>query len=341
MLDQAIRDVSPRKSNSSSGKLSKRSWLRRKPKIVQLTSQLSALAASLNAALNILQGVQSSITANQTAIKLDLVLEQVESFTTKWPNTTRIVPPDNGNKSIIGDEKVEELGVTSKDPEPHVASRSISRQASCESFHSAFSSSSDSSGTLISFSGSLSADTECENFCPCQCHVSTQSKMPWWMTQLLGCMTTHGNGSILLNRRVCNKKHCRRSGSARLQISYVAPAWALLPAFNIYVRAETIAGLIPTFNMFMPRIIPKSAAVWSVIELGRLDDLRRMLSKRETTPYDISAQGMSLVKVRNFSQFHSFSNLRHQYATLKGQNEILACLLTEKSDPFYRDRSGM
>lgn len=296
-LDKLIQDVRTKHDGVARKKPSKRSWLRRKSKLVQLTAHVSALTVSLDAALGILQRVQSSVTANETALKIDMVLSKVETLVAREPRAFPTPATDVLIDNISEEAQMASQNGSNGRARSQVTRSALSRKSSWQSFHSALSTSSDSSGTLVSFSGSLSADTECESFCPCQCHVSTQSTMPWWVTQLFGRMTLHGNGSMLLNRQPCNKKHCRRSGSARLQVSYIAPAWTLLQTFNVYIRAESIGGVVPYVNMFMPRVIPNSAVVWSIIELGRIDELRTMLSRRETSPYDVSIRGVSLLKV--------------------------------------------
>jgi hypothetical protein len=255
------------------------------------------LIVSLNAALGILQGVQSSVHATQTARKIDMVLSKVEALTVQPPEASPSLLVQNQGPDTLHDSHAPGQSGASVSSDPPVSRSHLSRRSSWTSFYSAVSNSSDSSGTLVSFSGDLSTDTECESFCPCQCHVSTESRMPWWIMQLFGRMTVHGNGSMLLNRQPCNKKHCRKSGTARLQITYVAPAWTLLQACNVYVRAETIRGLIPSVNMFMPRVVPNSALVWSIVELGKIAKLRKMLTNRETSPYDISVRGVSVLKV--------------------------------------------
>ncbi|RAR08289.1 b-cell lymphoma 3-encoded protein [Stemphylium lycopersici] len=323
LLDKKIQNVHMHPGSRDTKKPSKRSWLRRKSKIVQLTSETSSLIVSLNAALSILQGAQTSAHASQTAQKIDLVLSRVEALTAQPPKPSSNVSVQLQNLNDVANNDAQERNGSPS--ETQLSRGRLSRRSSQTSFYSALSNSSDSSGTLVSFDGSLSADAECESFCPCQCHVSTESRMPWWITQVLGRMTIHGNGSMLLNRQPCNKKHCRKTGSARLQISYVAPAWTLLRAFNIYVRAETIGGLVPSINMFMPRVISNEALVWSVIELGKIAELKSMLAKRETSPYDISARGISVLK----------------YAAIKGQTKVYDCLLSEKADPYFRDQTGM
>lgn len=140
---------------------------------------------------------------------------------------------DLGRQILCGVRQLQEAG------------RNRHRTVSTASFHSAHSSSSDSSGTLVSFTGSLNDPEKCESCCPCQCHQNVQTKTPWWLTQLVGSMTFYGNGSFLLNRQICDVKHCRRSGRTRLQATYVAPAWTLLRHFKISYMMEISDTLRP------------------------------------------------------------------------------------------------
>ncbi|KAF2245542.1 hypothetical protein BU26DRAFT_71007 [Trematosphaeria pertusa] len=157
------------------------------------------------------------------------------------------------------------------------------------------SSSSDSaSSSIISFSGTL-VDDACEPFCSCQCHVSSQLRTPQWVKHILGSMTFHGNTSVFLSRRPCNKS-CRRSGPSSLQFTYFAPAWTLLRSFNFYVKAQCLRG--PDFNIRMPRVIPYHTDVWAVIELGKLLTLKEMIERGATSPFDVNPSGKSLLHVR-------------------------------------------
>ncbi|KAH7398328.1 ankyrin repeat-containing domain protein [Pyrenochaeta sp. MPI-SDFR-AT-0127] len=323
-LHETLQYVTSRSGQAPSEKPSKRIWLRRKSELLRLTTQVSALVVPLNAALSILQGVKTSSDANQTSLKINMILSKMEGMgpipsETSPQSTTELQSEGSLDEALAIDRN--EIPVLS---DSQIANNGLSRQSSCQTFQSAISRISDSSGTMVSFRGSTLVDTECKSFCSCQCHVSKQSKMPSWFPQLLGYVKIHGNSSMVLNRQLCDKKHCRASGSARLQISYSAPTWILLKKFSIYIRAER-TGLTQTVNIFTPRVISNDAVVWSIIELGKIAELRDMLCRRDASIYDVSARGVSLLK----------------YAVIKGQNEILTYLLAEKADPFFRDQSGM
>jgi hypothetical protein len=97
------------------------------------------------------------------------------------------------------------------------------------------------------------------------------------------------------------------------------------------------------FNIRTPRIIPSSAAVWSIIELGKKSDLQDMVTQNVISPFDVNPLGRSLLRVREIPSGFAVPLLIEvtQYAALKGQNEIYKVLLSLKADPYFRDQSGM
>lgn len=54
----------------------------------------------------------------------------------------------------------------------------------------------------------------------------------------------------------------------------------------------------------MPRVIPHTEAVWSVIQVGKLVEIRKMVAQqRSITPNDVVYFGISLLYVRSFLIF--------------------------------------
>jgi hypothetical protein len=191
------------------------------------------------------------------------------------------------NKAIQLERSNHEKGNSTPSPV-----RQHSRRSSIDSFHSAYLSSSDSTGTLVSITGTLETEA-CKPFCPSQCHISSQLRTPYWVGRILGTVTFHGNGSMLLARRPCSMI-CRRSGPTAIRLSYWAPTWPLLKALSVFVKLQCIRGL--DFNISMPRVIPYDSTVWGLIELGKLPNLQEMVIQMPR-PLDINPSGQSLINV--------------------------------------------
>ena len=273
--------------------LSNRSWLRRRSSLLRLTSRLSPIVTALTVTANFLRDMASHSRLDTIVSKMSI--EKVEML--------GALPPSVENKTSLPSAQLDhvlryavELEDTSSKALKSANQRTstVSRKTSTDSFHSALSSSSDSELSYISIKGSVST-RNCEPFCPCQCHVSKNVRTPLWMQHIVGAMTIHGNGSIFLGRRPCNKA-CRRSGPTSLRVSYLAPSWLLLKNLNIYFMAQSMYD--NDFAMKMPHVIPNTAPVWSMIELGKLSKLQEMLDQRLVYLYDVTSSGRSLLNVR-------------------------------------------
>ncbi|KAF2496815.1 hypothetical protein BU16DRAFT_342368 [Lophium mytilinum] len=322
-IDKFVQDITSKSRRrlgaAVENKPSKKRWIRRKPTLIRLSAKVTPIVNSLTVAAGVLRAIASDEKINKIDLKVTfLAVQKIEMLRNASKTATTI-------ESAMPLENQLEVSIRQA-TEPSETRMGCpgqaSRRSSIDSFHSAVSSSSESTprslSSIVSISGTM-GDATCEPFCPCQCHVSSQVRTPQWAKHILGTMTFHGNGSIFLNRRPCNKS-CGRSGPTSIQFSYFAPAWTLLTSLNIFVKAQSIHG----FNIRMPRVIPYSATVWSIIELGNLPTLKEMVSRNAISPYDVSPSGMSLL----------------QCAAMKGQNDIYEYLLFLKADPDFRDGTG-
>lgn len=300
-IDEFVRDVECKKDEKQrrvDKKLSKGKWMRRKSALIRLTKKVSPIVHSLTAAASILRAIASDQRLSKMNDMLTILTIQNIELLQKPANNTTTVGDEVSLETKLDLAITQAIEADAPNKGQHTSNtrhhEGKSRRSSIDSFHSALSSSSDSAESIVSITGSSGA-LKCEQFCPCQCHINSQIRTPLWVKQIFGTMTFHGNGSILLNRRTCNKS-CHRSGLASIQFSYLAPAWTLLKALNVIVKAQSIHGL--DFNIRMPRVIPYNATVWSVIELGKLSNLQDMVSRNAISPYDVNPSGRSLLSVR-------------------------------------------
>jgi hypothetical protein len=303
-IDKFLRNVEHKhtmRDLASDKKPSTTKWLRRRSALIRLTTQVRPIVHSLTAAAGILRAVASDQTLNRLeALLTRFTLQNVDLLRNTGMNITaaeKNMPLETKLNFLINKAIELERSTNGKEISSSLTAGQHSRRSSIDSFHSANSSSSESTRTLVSITGTFGVET-CEPFCPCRCHISSQMRTPYWVRQILGTMTFHGNGSMLLARRPCDK-NCRRSGPTAIQFSYLAPTWTLLNALNVVVKAQCIHGL--DFNIRMPRVIPYSATVWSIIELGKLSNLQEMAKTNAVSPVDVNPSGRSLLNVSTLS----------------------------------------
>jgi hypothetical protein len=92
----------------------------------------------------------------------------------------------------------------------------------------------------------------------------------------------------------------------------------------------------------LPGVISDSARIWSIIEIGNLDELSGMLFNGEISPHAVSNCGVSLLKVGLPPAFgHTAIDINLQHAASQGQNEIYAFFLAQGADPYLYDYAGM
>jgi hypothetical protein len=296
IITSAGRDGRRTQGPTENLKPSKLVWIRRKSKLSRLTLQVTSIVTALVATLQVLQSHQTTTVHDpqQSVViqSIGVIQEQPQSAEVQGSSA----PPEHRtgptNCRVIDEAVINDTATL-----PGTGSiNDLSRQSSIDSFHSFESSHNISSSSYVSLCGTLAAEP-CRRFCQCQCHLSTYVRMPAWVKSILGTISFHGNRSVLLNRRPCDLPSCGRGGSETVQFSYYAPAWAFLRSFNFHLQARSTCGPNSHFSFHMPRVIPKNALVWSVIEFGRFSELRRMLRQGETSPYDVTDFGSSILYV--------------------------------------------
>lgn len=165
----------------------------------------------------------------------------------------------------------------------------------------------------------------CEKSCDCQCHRLRHHQTPAWAQRFIGAITLHGNATILLNKRPCDLRRCRRSGPSSTQFTWVAPAWTFQRAITYSWRSGISMGTRPSPPLRVLRVIPYTATSWAVIETGTVDEVRAMVRNSTLTPLDIGPNGDSPLK----------------YALQKRRYDTYKFLLDVGMDPFHRDNFGL
>ncbi|KAH7381185.1 ankyrin repeat-containing domain protein [Phaeosphaeria sp. MPI-PUGE-AT-0046c] len=308
---------------TESPKPSKRVWMRRKSTFSRLTLQVTSIVTALIATLQVLQSHQSSAFPQaQSTIVLQSISMVQEPQQTSVHQGIGAPLEHQMERTVRQLENDTTHNMTAAGARPDGTGH-LSRQSSVDSFHSFASEHRSLPSQFVSICGTLAAEP-CKQYCRCQCHLSTHMQMPAWAKGILGSISFHGNGSVLLKRRPCDQPFCGRGGSATMQFSYYAPAWTFLRSLSFHVKAMT-SGLDSSFSFRMPRVIPGNALVWSVVEFGRFSDLRQMLAQGETSPYDVTDYGCSIL----------------YWAAFKGQTEIYSYLIDNGADPYHRDEDGI
>jgi hypothetical protein len=150
--------------------------------------------------------------------------------------------------------------------------------------------------SVIAVTTSIVSET-CRSFCHCQCHKSTQYQTPNWAKSIIGSFSFRANCSVLMNRRKCNYRLCKRSGQTSVRFQYFAPWWLIARGVSLAATKRDVDVMNAAIMITMPRVIPRHAVVWEYIDLSRTDMVKHLLMSDQASIYDVDTDGVSLLYV--------------------------------------------
>ena len=140
-------------------------------------------------------------------------------------------------------------------------------------------------------------NTNCDRLCRCQCHTITSYRTPRWMKSFIEILYFGYFGTPLLNRRPCNNSSCRESGRLTITFTYHFPTWAASRVLSSTGRLDDLSGIGASWTIRIPRVIPPNAHIWWQICSGSTIQVQNSLMEGLASPFDVNAEGDSLLNV--------------------------------------------
>lgn len=140
----------------------------------------------------------------------------------------------------------------------------------------------------------------CNALCACQCHIRIRRQSPRWMSAILGTLFYSASINPALDARPCNVSSCKRSKqqTSVYQFTYYFPTWLARLAITGDVW-NNLHGANSSWTIRMPRTIPDGSLCWFYIDRGEAEEIQRMLSERQMSPFDVDEEGTSVLLVRH------------------------------------------
>ncbi|KAJ5629917.1 fibronectin type 3 and ankyrin repeat domains protein [Penicillium herquei] len=313
----------------SKPKLSKRGWLFHRAKIVKLQRRLRDIINILNVCTAALTNLQSASSKGKSQSNQVFITQHViQNISTASPSAINAASDPRSITDQLSlaiekaDRELQQEEPLSSSPSSPL---SIPSSRESESLESRDENSLSNNQSLFCITTSLAIE-KCEAFCACQCHVRSSIQSPSWARSVLGSFVLHTNATILLDRRPCNYRRCKRSGDANTRFTFYAPSWLLKRAVSI--SASRAAGLdAASFSMFLkvPHVLPSNAEILKAIEYADTERIKDMLLNRAISPHDIDESGLSLLS-------HPIGRSWDHHAA--------SLFIQAGADRFYRDRYG-
>lgn len=130
----------------------------------------------------------------------------------------------------------------------------------------------------------------CRPWCSCRCHVRGDINSPRFAKQWMGSWSI-GYGGISLLTRKCNEKQCHQRSGFRLTANYQFPRWIWSKA--LHMTLNTMAG--PELLLRVRGIVEIGSVAFRYCIHGNSRSLKRLLDKKEVSPYDSDTDGDSLL----------------------------------------------
>ncbi|KAI1460114.1 ankyrin [Annulohypoxylon moriforme] len=154
----------------------------------------------------------------------------------------------------------------------------------------------------------------CNRGCRCKCHSSTSRiRSDPIVSPIYGWLKSAYNIIPRLGTRRCDVLTCRRAHSpVHVNFRFPLPLYSRTVVANL--SYDSVVGVGASLHLRVARVIPWNRHIWEELMANKIDIVRRRLSRREISPFDIrSDDTLCLI----------------EYATYFGGFEVLALLLQE------------
>lgn len=141
---------------------------------------------------------------------------------------------------------------------------------------------------------------QCSRPCQCRCHIRRriQSRAGSILSKIIGQYFLGYNIVSTWARDPCdNRLECQRlkGGCGAFQLHYIFPPWLILGALAISVAWGGPNERGASIHLSVPRVLPKTHDVWTVVQRNDMIRLQSMLSRREVFPTDVNYKGWSIL----------------------------------------------
>lgn len=135
----------------------------------------------------------------------------------------------------------------------------------------------------------------CDATCNCQCHQRTRYHTPRWLSAVVRTLFYSSFYQPSVDVLLCNILKCSRSRPhSSKRFVYYFPTWMIRSAL-VFSTWSNLDGRNSSWFVRMPRVIPNAHRIWRHIKDGEDEEIKKLLSTREISPFDIGSDGFSLL----------------------------------------------
>ena len=279
--------TAPKTSTSSKPRIRKAAWILKQQKVQSIKDEIRSLRINLAAIVGIV--------ASRTTSRLELRISQIQT-----DNNALQTRLDNALPDILG----------------HQTRSADLLDNLFRSFTTSHRTPDADSSTLLTpvQSGPIAQRTivpglqihvvrsfdSCSQDCSCACHSRSIWRSPQYLQFFLGLLFTGYTGLPILNPR-CNAAECIQSSQSSIHLKYFFPSWLLACVIEYYIRISRSYGVSQCLRV--SNIVDYSASIMLLAQLGDTEGLKKLLSSRKASPFDVDPDGTTALDVSSLDEW--------------------------------------
>ncbi|OBR03067.1 B-cell lymphoma 3-encoded protein [Colletotrichum higginsianum IMI 349063] len=299
-LNTIIKKVFPKRTIAGSEEhvyvLSRRMWLREKSAIERHFLNIQSTRKNLDSALNSLNAARVGV-RSEAHIVLQTSIEKLEE------SVMKAVLEQKTHDRALEPPSYEERGI------PRNENSSL-KQAT--------------SGISVDAFSNWGIE-QCDDICPCDCHVKSTVEAPRWIRGLFGTLFYTYSGSPVFGRLPCNYIPCRKTGDGGHQYTYYFPSWWLARALYVSFSRQNLIGIGGSWTFSIPKMVDGGHPIWRFVNSGTVRQVADLLPKFGVSTCDINKDGKSLL----------------HFAVEWKRQDMCSFLLQSGVNRFFEDLSGV
>ena len=262
--------TAPGKNASGRSKLRKVAWIRQQQKVQSIKDEIRSFRMNLAAIVGLV--------ASKTTSRLELRVSQIQI-----DNSAHHSRLDSALPAII-ESQAESKGLLDNLFRSFTATPQMSTTKNPAKQSKPTTQVTTTMGLQIHLARQFDSCTDCS----CACHSRCAWRSPSYLKDFLGLLFIGYTGLPILNPR-CDAVECIQNSQSSVYFRYLFPPWLLACALEYYIRISQSSGVSQCLRV--SNVLPQGAAIFLLTRSGDTEGLKKLLSSRKGSPFDINFRG--------------------------------------------------
>ena len=138
----------------------------------------------------------------------------------------------------------------------------------------------------------------CTAYCKCTCHKVKTFQSPALLKRIIGTLFIKYSGypACMGTPQRCTDADCVSQITFQTTVYYLFPSWFIAKAFILGLTTQSLGEI--SGSLKVQRIVPDGSEAFRLAQLGSVDGLKSLFRQGLASPFDVTVNGLSLIRVR-------------------------------------------